>query len=151
MLAGEARIGAILVDGRRPDREGRRKAGDGLRDLFDRLFVAGGDGLDEVARKRHAGRNRQTLAHGIAEPDGLRSVERGLARLRKGNDLLHPSTVTSPASPSTRSEHAVGDALGRLAGADDTGNPVFARDDRRMRKQAAIVGDDRRRAVAAGC
>src|SRR5207249_9806993 len=39
-------------------------------------------------------------------------------------------------------QHAVGNALRRLAGPDDAGYAIFARDDRRMRKKAAIVGDD---------
>src|SRR5690242_6761744 len=34
------------------------------------------------------------------------------------------------------------DAFGGLAGADDTGDAVLARDNRRMRKQSAVVGHD---------
>src|SRR5262245_19343851 len=37
---------------------------------------------------------------------------------------------------------AVGDALGGFARSDDAGDSVFTRDDRRMRKEAAVVGDD---------
>ena len=102
VLAGEARRRAVFVNGRRADREGRRQGGDGLDDLVDRLVVSRGDRLDKIARERHARRHRQALARGVAEPHGLRSIERYLARLGEGYDLLHPSTVTSPASPSTR-------------------------------------------------
>src|SRR6266516_2030199 len=62
----------------------------------------GADGLDQVARERHTRRHREALARGVAEPHRLRPIERCLARLGDGDDLLHPSTVTSPASPSTR-------------------------------------------------
>jgi hypothetical protein len=45
---------------------------------------------------------------------------RCLARLGERDDVLHPNTVTSPESPSTRS---------RFACPDDAGNAVLARDD----------------------
>ena len=66
------------------------------------FVVSRGDRLDKVARERHARRDREALARGVAKPHGFRPIERCLARLGEGDDLLHPSTVTSPASPSTR-------------------------------------------------
>ena len=38
--------------------------------------------------------------------------------------------------------HAVGDAFGGLAGPHHAGDAVLARDDRRMREQATVVGND---------
>src|SRR5262245_9462156 len=38
--------------------------------------------------------------------------------------------------------HAVGDAFGGFAGANDARDAVFARDNRRMREEPAVVGDD---------
>ncbi len=46
MLPGETCRRAIFVDGGRADGEWSRQCGDGLRDLFNRLVVSRGDGLD---------------------------------------------------------------------------------------------------------
>src|SRR4029453_3362098 len=102
VLAGEARLSTVFIDGRGAYRKRRRKVGNRLRHFFDGPFIPGGYGLAQVAPKRPAGRYPDALARGIHKPHRLRSIERCLARLREGNDLLHPSTVTSPASPSTR-------------------------------------------------
>src|SRR5216684_490049 len=102
VLPGEACRRAVFVDGRRSDGKRSRQGSDGFRHLFNRLVILRGDGLDQVARERHAGRDREALARGVAEPHRLRPIKRCLARLGEGDDLLHPSTVTSPASPSTR-------------------------------------------------
>ena len=59
VLAGEARRRAVFVDGGRSDGERGRQGGDGLCHLFDGLVVPRGDGLDQVARERHAGRDRE--------------------------------------------------------------------------------------------
>jgi hypothetical protein len=64
-------------------------------------------------------------------------------RLLERDDPFHPSTVTSPAFAVDRTRAPVGDALGRLARPDHAGNPVLARDDRRVGEQAAAVGHDR--------
>src|SRR6266568_6217136 len=44
--------------------------------------------------------------------------------------------------PIHANKDAICDAPGRLAGPNDPGDAVFARDDRGVRKQAAVVGDD---------
>src|SRR5437867_1547826 len=104
VLAGEARRRAVFVHGGRPDRERGRQGGDGLRHLFNGCGLPRGDGLDQVARERHAGGDPEALARGVAESHGLGPIQQCLARLREVDDLFHfhPSTVTSPASPSTR-------------------------------------------------
>ena len=106
------------------------------------LSSSDGDGLDQVARQRHARRHRQAVARGLAQAHGLGAVERGLARLGEGDDLLHPQHRHFAGVAVDAHAHAVGDALGGLARADDAGNAVFARHDRRMRQQPAVVGDD---------
>ena len=88
VLAGEARRRAVFVDGGRSDDERGRQGGDRLRHLLDRLVLPRGDGLDQVTRQRHAGRDRDAVARGIAESHGLRPIERGLARLRKGTTFF---------------------------------------------------------------
>src|SRR4029079_15281338 len=102
VLPGETCRCAVFIDGRRPDREGCRQGGDCLGNFFNRPFIAGGDGLDQAARQRYAGWDRETLARGVAKPHGLCPKERRLTCLAEGNNLFHPSTETSPASPSTR-------------------------------------------------
>src|SRR6266540_2984082 len=104
VLAGEARRRAVFVNGGGPHGKRRRQTNDGPGQPFNGLGVPGGDGLDQVARERHTGRNRKALARGIAEAHGLRSKQRSLPCLREGDGLfhVHPSIVTSPASPSTR-------------------------------------------------
>src|SRR6266702_314466 len=104
MLASEARRRAVFVNGGRPHGKRGRQTNDCLGQLFNSLVVPRGHGLDQVARERHAGRDRKALARGIAEAHGLRSKQRSLPCLREGDNLfhVHPSTVTSPASPSTR-------------------------------------------------
>src|SRR6185369_11855990 len=102
VLPREARRGAVLVDRRGAHGERRPERADRLRHPLDRGTVPGCDGLHEVARESHAGRHRQSVARRVAEAHRLRAVERGLARLREGDDLLHTRSVTSPASPSTR-------------------------------------------------
>src|SRR5687768_15243129 len=103
VLAGEACRCAVFVHGGGSYREWRPQGGDGRRHLFDRLVVPRCDGLDQVARERHAWRNGEALARGLAEPHGLGAIKRCLTRFGKGDDdPLHPSTLTSPASPSTR-------------------------------------------------
>ncbi len=82
VLAGEARRRAVLVDCGRSYRERMGQGGDRLGDHLDGLFLPRGDGLDQVARERHAGRDRDAVTRGVAEPDGLRPIKRGLARLR---------------------------------------------------------------------
>src|ERR1051325_6039545 len=104
MLAGEARRRTVFVNGGRPHGKRGRQTNDCLGQLFNGLIVPRSDGLDQVARERHAGRDRKALARGIAETYGLRSKQRPLPCLCEGDDLfhIHPRTVTSPASPSTR-------------------------------------------------
>src|SRR4029077_3468595 len=48
--------------------------------------------------------DRQPVTDRVAESDGLRTEDRRIARLDERDDLAHapPSTVTSPAVPSTR-------------------------------------------------
>jgi len=67
VLAGEARSLAVFVDSGRPDGERRRQRGDGLRQLLDGLGLTRGDGLDQVTRERHAGRDREAMARSLAE------------------------------------------------------------------------------------
>src|SRR5262249_2730883 len=102
VLAGEARRCAVFIDSGGPDGERGRQDRDSLFQLFKSLVLPRGDGLDQIARECHAGRDREALADGIAEPHRLRPIKRGLARLLKRDDLFHTSIVTSPASPSTR-------------------------------------------------
>jgi hypothetical protein len=71
VLPGEACRCTVFVDSRRPDGERGRQGGNCLRNLFNRLFIARGDGLDQVARQRYAGWNRETVARGVAKPHGL--------------------------------------------------------------------------------
>src|SRR3954452_16012160 len=71
VLPGEPCRCAVFVDGRRPDSKGCRQVGDCLRNFFNRLFIAGGDGLDQAARQRNAGWDRETLARGVAKAHGL--------------------------------------------------------------------------------
>src|SRR5207249_3316770 len=104
-LAGAVEAEVVRdVNGGRPDGKRRRQGSDGLRQLFNGLVVPRGDGLDQVTRQRDAGGDRETLARGVAQSNGLGSKERSLAGFREGDDLFHfyPSIVTSPASPSTR-------------------------------------------------
>src|SRR5262249_18257899 len=104
MLTREARQRAVFVDRGRPHGKRGRQTDDGLGQLLNGLVVPRSDNLDQVARERHAGRDRKALARGIAEVHGLRSKQRSLPCLRERDNLFrfHPSTVTSPASPSTR-------------------------------------------------
>src|ERR1043165_7291551 len=102
MLAGEARIGGVLSDGGRAHGERWRELGNRFFHLLDRIVIARGHGIDEIARQSHAGRDGDALARRFAKPHSFRAVERRLARLGERNDPFHPSTVTSPASPSTR-------------------------------------------------
>ena len=44
---------------------------DRLGEFFNGLIVLRGDGLNQVSRQRDAGRDRQTLARGVAESDRL--------------------------------------------------------------------------------
>jgi hypothetical protein len=71
VLPGEACRCAVFVDGRRPDGEWCRQGGDCLRNFLNGLFIARGDGLDQVARQRYAGWDREALARGVAKPHGL--------------------------------------------------------------------------------
>jgi hypothetical protein len=65
MLPGEA-CSCAVFDGGRADREWSRQCGDGLRHLFNRLVVSRGDGFDQVARERDAGRDGKTLARDVS-------------------------------------------------------------------------------------
>src|SRR5213078_3874041 len=102
VLAGEARVGAVLVDRGRAHRQRHREVARGPHDLLDRAVRARCDGLDEVARQRDAGRQRQPFSRRRAEPDRLRPVDRVVVGFRERDDPCHASTVTVPASPSTR-------------------------------------------------
>src|SRR5579871_1445160 len=102
VLAREARRRAVFVNGGRPHGKRWRQGGDAFRQSFNGVFVAGSDGLDHVAGERHAGRNREAVPCRLAKPHRLRPIERGLACLLEGDDLFQLRTVTSPASPSTR-------------------------------------------------
>src|SRR5205814_10458969 len=95
VLAGEARRRAVFVNGGRPDGKRRRQGSDGLRHLFNGLVVPRGDSLDQVTRQRDAGGDRETLARGVAQSNGLGSKERSLAGFRDGADVFHsyPSTL----------------------------------------------------------
>src|SRR5258708_1060211 len=102
MLAGEAGPLAVFVNRGGPDGKRSWQSSDGLGHFLDGLFVFRSDGFDQVSRNGHAGRQGKGLGDRIAQPHRLRPVERCLSRLCEGDDFLHPSTVTSPASPSTR-------------------------------------------------
>ncbi len=58
VLPGETCRYAVFVDGGRSDCERRGQGDDGLRHFFNRLVILRGDGLDQVARERHARRDR---------------------------------------------------------------------------------------------
>src|SRR5262249_19563814 len=73
----------------------------GSRDLVERGRLAGGDSLDDGAVEREARRQGEAGARRLPEPHCLRAEDRLVVRLLQRDDL-HPSTVTSPASPSTR-------------------------------------------------
>ena len=64
-------------------------------------------------------------------------------RLDQRHDAAHPRTVTVPVVTVDPHPGAVGDPRGGVAGADDAGDAVLPRDDRRVRQRAAAVGDDR--------
>src|SRR5262249_40654861 len=59
VLAGEARRRAVFVNCGRPDGKRRWQGNDRLRQLLNGLVIPGGDGFDQVARQRHAGRDRE--------------------------------------------------------------------------------------------
>src|ERR1051326_3311139 len=104
VLPREARRRAVFVDGGRSHGERGRQRGDRLGHFFNGLVLFRSDGLDQIARERHAGRNREAFARGVAQPHGLRAEQPSLTGLGEGDDLFHVhlSTVTSPASPLTR-------------------------------------------------
>ena len=143
MLPGEACRRAILVDGGGAHGERPAERLDSLRDLADRGASRRGDRLDDGAGKRDTGRDRKAVADRLPEPDRLRAEDRVVVCLLERDNLLHTSTVTSPASPSTRTRtpSAIRSVASRVP--TTPGNAVFARDDRRMGKQAPAVGHDR--------
>src|SRR5207244_12687106 len=73
-----------------------------LCDLPDRAFLARGNGFDDRARKCNTGREREARPRRLPKTDRFRAEDRIVARLHERDDLFHASTVTSPASPSTR-------------------------------------------------
>src|SRR5205807_2466797 len=99
----EARLRAVLIDGRGADRKRPAQRPDYLLDLLYRMLVASGDRVDHGARERHARRDREAVPQRLSQPDGLGSEQRGVTCIDQRDDTTHPSTVTSPASPSTRS------------------------------------------------
>src|SRR4029079_18832652 len=83
-------------------RKGSLEIGNGFRHLLDGLLVPRGDRFNEVTRQCHARRDLYAAAHSVPKSHRLRSIKRRLARFIEGDDSFHSSTVTSPASPSTR-------------------------------------------------
>src|SRR5262249_21143610 len=102
VLAGEAGQSTVLIHGGRAGRQGGAQRLDLPGDLLQAGIVTRGDGFDDVAGQGDSGWNRKAIADRLPEPDRLRAVERDFERLLQKNDSLHPSTVTSPLSPSTR-------------------------------------------------
>src|SRR3954447_4327887 len=102
MLAREACRRTILVHGRRSYGKRAGQRGDRLRNLIDGLRVTRGYCVDQLTGKGNPGRHGEAFPGCIAKAHGFRPVEGRLLRLLERNDLLHPSTVTSPAFPSTR-------------------------------------------------
>src|SRR5260370_40978485 len=102
MLPGETRLGAVLVDRGRADRQRAAERPDPFADFLDRTVLPGGHGFDNRARKRDPGRDRKTVPHRLPEPDRLRAETSSVLPLLERDNLLHPSTVPSPALPPTR-------------------------------------------------
>src|SRR5262249_36373657 len=68
----------------------------------DGFFVIGRDLVDERARERDARWDREPGARRRAEPRRLVAEARVVVGVDECDDLVHPRTVTSPGSPSTR-------------------------------------------------
>ena len=132
MLAGEARLRAVLVDRRGPHRERPAERTHELLDVAERELVAARDRLDDGAGERDAGRERETGARGLPEPYGLGSELRVVARLRERDDLGSPEHRHLACATVDPHARAVGDQRGPFARADDARDPVLARDDRRV-------------------
>ena len=98
-------------------------------------LLPGGDLVDERARERDAGRDRQPGARRRSQPGCLRAEARlVVARRRAGRprsrvDRHFTGVAVDPHA------RAVGDAVGRVARADHAGDAVLARHDRRVREQ----------------
>ena len=90
------------------------------------------------SRQGDAGRDRQPGPQRVSEADGLRAVQRLVVRLDQRHDcrsLEHRHVARVAVDPHAR---AVGDPLGGVAGADDAGDAVLPRDDRRVREQPPL-------------
>jgi hypothetical protein len=75
MLSGKARLGAVFINSRRSDGKWGGQGSNGLGQFFNGPVVDRCDGLDQVARQRHARRYWKALARGIAESHSLGSKE----------------------------------------------------------------------------
>ena len=84
MLSCKARVGAVLVHGGRPDRQRAAERAHQLDDRLDRLLLSGGDGLNDRAGERDAGRHAEAVTERLPQSDRLRAEERGVSRLRVG-------------------------------------------------------------------
>src|SRR5439155_978777 len=69
---------------------------------LDHPLVASGDGVDGRPGEREARRHGQPGPESLSEPDRLGAEDRGVRHLLQREDARHAKTVTSPASPSTR-------------------------------------------------
>src|SRR5207249_3846039 len=85
------------ADGERP-----AERPDRVHDGCDRLLLFRGHRLDERPRECEAGRDGEAVANRLPEPDRLRAEHGGVGHLREREQVVHVSTVTSPAFPSTR-------------------------------------------------
>ena len=150
MLPGEARRVGVLADGRGAEGKRRPKGRGHAARLRARGRIAAASASDELDRERDAARDRQPGVEGRCELRRLAAVAVGVETLLERSGP-HVTTSTSPARPSTRTCAPSASDGGGVAAADDGGDAELPRDDRRVREQAAAVGDDARRAAAARC
>ena len=103
MLAGEARLGAILVNGRRPDGQRCAQWAHGLRDpsfsTRSSPEATASTTAPESATPFGSGSAARTAS---PRPTAFEPKTASSRAFSQGDDAPHPITVTSPASPSTR-------------------------------------------------
>ena len=119
VLAGEARVLAVLVDGRRAHRERRAQVADrGERPARSAVCVLARDRFDHRPRERDARRHREAVADGVAEADRLRAEDRDVARLDQRDDVVRRSQHDSiGCSLRSQHRHLTGGAVDAHAGA----------------------------------